>query len=161
MSLSRTFLLFVFVLLFAGCSGSNKGKSMIADANDSNVKRLATMYSFFHTLNNNKGPVDKAEFKKFIQSQDERRLALADIDPSDIDSLFVSERDKQPFVIRYGIDTYVRGPSLPVIFEETGIEGMRDVGFFNGNMKTVDKAEYDQLLAGESDGEKMDDGRPD
>ena len=143
---------------FAGCSNES-AESMIAAANDSNVKRLATMYSFFHTLNGNKGPKNEAEFRSFIESQDQKRLALADIDASKLDELFISERDGEAFVVRYGIDTYVRGPSLPVIFETTGVEGLRQVGFFNGSMQEVDSDEYDRLLSGKADKEKIDDGR--
>ncbi len=132
---------------------------MIADANDSNVKRLATMYSFFHTLNKFKGPKDEAELRSFIEAQDPKRLSLADIDATKLDELFVSERDGEPFVVRYGVDTIIRGPSLPVIFESLGVDGTRQVGFCNGSMKEVDNEEYDRLLAGKADDETLGDGR--
>jgi len=154
---------FVVVLTMAvmlpGCGSGNSAKSMIADANDSNVKRLATMYSFFHLKNNFKGPKDEAALRSFIEAQDVRRLSLADIDPTKLDELFVSERDSEPFVIRYGIDTYIRGPAVPVVFEATGFEGKRQVGFCNGSMQEVDSDEYNDLLAGKSDDEPIDDGR--
>ena len=152
----------ICTLLFAmvsGCGGSKDPKSMIAAANDSNVKRLATMYSFFHLKNNFKGPKDEAEFRGFIESQDPKRLSLADIDASDLENLFVSERDNEPFVIRYGKDTYVRGPSIPVIFEATGSDGMRQVGFCNGVMQEVDAEEYDRLMSGDADDEKAEESR--
>jgi len=157
---SRVFfglLLAIGVTMLSGCGGG--AESMIAKANDSNVKRLATMYNFFHLMNNFKGPKDEAELKSFIEAQDPKRLRLADIDPAKLDSLFVSERDKEPFVIRYGIDTVIRGPALPVVFESVGSEGLRQVGFCNGAMQEVGNEDYDRFMAGETDSETVDDGR--
>ena len=142
-------------LCAAGCSGTSP-KSLIAEANDMNVKRLATAYSFFHLKNKFKGPKNEAEFKKFISEQDSARMELAGIDVNDVDSLFVSERDNLPLKIRYGINSRVRGPSLAVIFEDTGVEGLRHVGFTNGAMQEVDAAEYDKLFRGERDKENVD-----
>lgn len=152
-------LLLTVVVLLPGCGNSNDPKSMIRDANDSNVKRLATMYSFFHLKNNFKGPQNEEELRGFIEAQDPKRLSLADIDASKMDELFVSERDQQSFVIRYGVDTVIRGPELPVVFEAEGVDGMRQVGFCNGSMREVDSDEYDSLLAGDADDEEVDDGR--
>lgn len=151
--------LMLLTFAFSGCGNSKDPKSMIAAANDSNVKRLATMYSFFHLKNNFKGPKNEAELREFIEAQDVKRLSLADIDPANLDDLFVSERDQEPFVIRYGKDTYIRGPSIPVVFEATGVDGMRQIGFCNGSMQEVDADEYDRLMSGDADDEAADDGR--
>ena len=141
-----------------GCA-KNDGKSMIADANDSNVKRLATMYSFFHLRNQFKGPKNEDELREFIEAQDPSRLSLANIDASKMDELFTGERDGEQFTIRYGIDTVIRGPALPVVFETTGVDGKRQVGFCNGSMQEVDADEYDRLMKGGADSDKVDDGR--
>lgn len=140
--------------LLTGCSGAD-ANSMIADANDSNVKRLATLYSFFHIQNRNKGPKDEAQLREFIEAQDPKRLQRGGIDASKLDDLFVSERDGESFKVRYGVNTVIRGPALPVVFESTGIDGMRQVGFCNGLMQEVDEVEYDRLMAGEADKEKV------
>lgn len=145
-------------VLLTGCKRTD-ADSMIADKNDTNVKRLATLYSFFHIQNRNKGPKNEEQLRSFIEAQDPKRLKRGGIDITSLDDLFVSERDGEPFVVRYGINTVVRGPSLPVIFESTGIDSMRQVGFFNGSMQEVDEEEYDRLLAGEADKEKVDHGR--
>lgn len=157
------FSLGVFVLLGAsvlltGCNGAD-ADSMIAAANDTNVKRLATLYTYFHIQNKNKGPKNEEQLREFIESQDATRLKRGGIDATKLDELFVSERDGEPFVIRYGVNTYIRGPSLAVVFEATGIDGMRQVGFCNGLMQEVDEEEYDRLMAGKADKEKVDYGR--
>ena len=141
-----------------GCRGVD-ADSMIADANDSNVKRLATLYSFFHIQNRYKGPKSEEQLREFIETQDASRLKRGGIDATKLDELFVSERDGEPFVVRYGVNTVIRGPSLPVVFESTGVDGTRQVGFCNGLMKEVDEEEYDRLMAGEADNEKVERGR--
>ncbi len=64
-----------------------------------------------------------------------------------------------PYATLSDLDTVVRGPSLPVVFEATGVDGIRQIGFCNGAMQEVDSDEYDQLLAGEVDDDTLDDGR--
>ena len=86
------------------------------------------------------------------------------MDIDNIDELFVSERDGQPFKIRWGMVSRVRGPSQPVIFEAEGVEGKRQVGFTSSKMQEVDSAEYDRLWTVESDdlsAPQSDRGEPD
>lgn len=146
------------LVAFAGCGGTDVN-SMIAAANDTNVKRLATLYSYFHIQNRNKGPKNEEQLRQFIESQDADRLKRGGIDATKLDDLFISERDNEPFVVRYRVNTVIRGPALPVIFESTGVDGMRQVGFCNGSMKEVDADEYDRLMAGKADKEKVEYGR--
>jgi hypothetical protein len=120
---------------------------------------LATLYSFFHIQNRYKGPKSEEQLREFIETQDASRLKRGGIDATKLDELFVSERDGEPFVVRYGVNTVIRGPSLPVVFESTGVDGTRQVGFCNGLMKEVDEEEYDRLMAGEADNEKVERGR--
>ncbi len=139
------------LLVAAGCGKGNIGDKMVAEGNDANVKRLANLYYFHQLKNNFEGPADEAAFKSFINSLDDERLKMAGVEKAEVDNLFVSERDSQPFKIRYGLLSKVRGPSLPVVFEETGVSGMRQVGFTNSAMQEVDQAEYDRLWASEVD----------
>jgi len=133
-----------------GCRG-NSGPAMIAANNDTNLKRLGTLYGFFQLRNDLRGPRDEADFRAFIAAQDASRLALAGISQASVDVLFVSERDRLPFRIRYGVDTRVRGPALPVVFEQEGLAGRRQVGFTGGATEEVDAASYELLWSGDSD----------
>lgn len=135
----------------SGCGGDG-AREMIAANNDTNVKRLGTLYGLFHLRNEFRGPRDKAEFLAFIGGQDPARLALAGIDPAALDGVFVSERDRLPFRVRYGVNTRVRGPDLPVVFEESGRDGKRQVGFTGGSVQDVEPAAYESLWSGASDG---------
>ena len=55
--------------------------------------------------------------------------------PESIDKLFISERDGQPFFIRYGIP-YEGGLQQAVVFESQGQGGKVTVFFFG--LKTVE-----------------------
>ena len=140
---------YLLVLLFcctviAGCSGNDK-EDMIAAANDNNVKRLAHLYGFFQIRNNFKGPESEEEFKAFIKSMDQKRLERMGVTVSDVDSLFISERDGKPLKIRWGVVGRVRGPSIPVIFEQEGGDPRRRVGFTEGAMQAVEEEEWERL----------------
>ena len=144
-----------------GCSGGGSETKMLKDAFDSNIQRCATMYTRFHQAHKNRGPADEAEFVQFLEQEDANRLEMLGIDAGDRKSILTSERDGQPFKIRWGMDTRVRGPALPVIFESTGVDGKFMVGFAGATPKEVDKAEYDKLWATEPENLPDDsDGRP-
>ncbi|MDA8563839.1 hypothetical protein N9L06_05240 [Mariniblastus sp.] len=143
-------LILIGMFVISGCGNGVNPKSLIANANDSNVKRLATMYSIFQTHHRFRGPKDEAALKQFIGQQDPKRMQVAGMDISDVDGLFISERDNQPFKIRYGVNTVIRGPAMPVIFEAEGVDGKRQVGFTNGPMQEVDNTDYEKLWNSET-----------
>jgi hypothetical protein len=128
-----------------GCSNGNNAESALASANGTNLQRLSNLYMGFQSENNWRGPADEAEFKKFLHSYNPANLQRIGIDPSKIDELFISERDGQPFKIRYGVPGNVMGSSEPVVFEATGDGSTRLVGFLNMTQREVDAAEYDAL----------------
>jgi hypothetical protein len=74
------------------------------------------------------------------------RLEMMQVDPGKVDELFVSERDGQPFVIKYGQSGGIMS-RLPVVFEKEGKGGKRQVAFTDGQVEEVDDATYQQLLA--------------
>ena len=67
------------------------------------------------------------------------------VDPNQLDALFMSERDGQPFQIKYEINSGL-GAVVAVVFEQQGVEGMRAVGFTDGSVQSVDNEKYRQLL---------------
>jgi hypothetical protein len=125
----------VLGLIFAGGCGSQheEATSIISRINDSNGKRLANLYAIHQSRHNFAGPVDKAAFVKFIQQgMLPSELEGTGVDQTDVEKLFVSERDKTPFFIRYGVVAPTGGPSnQAVIFEEQG-RGGRVAVFLTG-----------------------------
>lgn len=132
----------------ASCSGSDDGTAGLAQANSTNLDRLANLYFTYQTKNEFRGPPDEASFKEFIRNFNAQKLARIGVDPKNVDALFSSERDGQSFKLRYGVKGSAMGSSEPVIFEATGVDGKRRVGFLNMTARDVDQAEYDSLWAG-------------
>ncbi len=134
----------------AGCSWSVDPQDALARANETNLQRLANLYVAFQTENNWIGPADEAKFKNFLGSYNPKKLTRIGIDPNEIDALFVSERDGQPFKIRYSVVGSMMGSAEPVIFEATGVDGKRLVGFLNMDQREVDENEYQLLWEGKA-----------
>lgn len=131
--------------LFAGCSGPGV-ESKVASLNDANIKRVANLYMAYQRVHNWQGPKDEASFKEFIQKEmPAHRLEMMQVNPGDLDGLFRSERDDQPFKVRYGIGG---GPgwAVAVVYEQTGVAGSRQVAFTDGSVEDAKGDRYEQLL---------------
>ena len=135
------------LLLFGlslGC-GTPNANDLLAEANDTNILRLANLYMVFQSRHDWRGPSDEAEFKAFLTGWNPKKLENIGVDPNDIDSLFFSSRDNEPFKIRFGVPGNIMGSDEAVVFETTGVNGMRRVGFLNMTQREVDDSEYEQL----------------
>ena len=145
--IASAFALFAMV----GC-GEPSTDAVVGEANSSNIQRLSNLYIGFQYRNSENGysgPADEAEFKEFVSKFNTSKLERMGIDTSDIDAVFISERDNEPFKIRYNIPGSSRGSSHPAVFEAVGVEGSRMVGFLDMVQKEVDASEYDQLWSKE------------
>lgn len=137
----------VLVGVLTGCSRGIDPDQAIARFNETNLQRLANLYFTYQSKHDWRGPADEAEFKAFLRGYNPRKLTRIGIDPNAIDDLFVSERDGQPFKIRYSVAGSAMGSSEPVIFESFGVGGNRLIGFLNMKQREVDAAEYETLWA--------------
>lgn len=148
-------LLVVFValpsLLLSGCGGGPSPEEAIRNANETNIQRLTNLYVRHQMLNSWVGPANEGDFKSFIEKVDSVTLSSIGVDLGSIDGLFVSERDSQPFKIVYGVTGSSRGSNDAVIFESTGVDGVRQVGFTSMAIREYSgQADIDKLKAGES-----------
>ena len=124
----------------------------MAKATDSNVKRVAKMYSIFMKNNGWKGPKNTEQLKTFIGKQNEEQLQMMGIDPSNLDAIFIGEHDDEPLKIRWNLKSSMLGPALPIVFEASPSEGEDyQVGFTGNTVRTVDSQEYQQLWEGKLD----------
>ena len=140
-----------FLAALVGCSGDNTA-SQVAAMNTSNIQRLANIYSAYQNYKGGAGPKDDKDFKAFIKNFDPPKLQMMGIDPNSLDALFTSERDSKPFKIRYKVGGG-KGSEAPVVFEEVGKEGKKQVGYTGAGrsrVEEVDDAAYAQLWAGKS-----------
>jgi hypothetical protein len=134
----------VAVVAVVGCSQSSP-ESTLASLNGSNVQRLVNLYFAYQKKYEFNGPKDEQDFRQFVQGISSEKLQRIGVDAASIDSIFVSERDGQPFKIRYRVKGNIRGSNEPVVFESQGADGKRIVGFLDMTQREVDAVEYDQL----------------
>ena len=131
--------------VLAGCS--DQTANQVAAMNTSNIQRLSNVYAAYQNMKSSRGPKDEAELKAFIKEYDPNKLQMMKIDPRNLDGLFTSERDGKPFKVRYGVGGG-RGSVDPVVFEQEGKDGKKQVGFTGGKVEEVDDATYQQLWSG-------------
>ena len=139
----RFAVLFSFCVVAAGCQGKTAGELAPVE---SNVKNIAIFYGRYMSQNRGRTPPDEATLKKFIASHPATELAA--LKATDVDQLFVSPRDKQPYVVRYGATLPPPSPTgSPVIaYEKDGVGGRRFVAFANAGVEELDDARFQQLV---------------
>ena len=141
------FVLLVVVALFSGCSNTKK----MTEVYSTNIKKLHGSYMLYLENHGYVGPKDEAELKNYLKNDATAIYLLKRIDvtPESVDEMFISDRDGQPFVVRYG----VRGEAdHAVVFEAEGIDGMRLVALTNPT--ECDDDEYEGYLSGDIKPEK-------
>src|SRR4051812_8979770 len=126
----------VFGLTLIGCRDAVSNQ--VAAQNKSNIQRLSNLYAGHQNMMGGKGPKDEAAFKTWVQNYDPAKLNMMGIDPAKVDDLFKSERDGQPFKFRFNVGGG-RGSVAAVVFEQTGKDGMHQVGYTGGNVEEVDE----------------------
>lgn len=141
---SRLALLAICLNSFA-CSPEQKPKS----PTEKNLQALAVFYGRFISQNKGVGPPNEEAFKKFIRGLRPEEFQSFGVDASNIDPLFVSPRDNQPYGIAWGLQGAMPGPdgSAMVIWEQTGVSGKRFVADAVGKIEEVDETTWNQRLA--------------
>jgi hypothetical protein len=143
----------VAAVLAAGLVGcTDETAKQIGAMNTSNIQRVSNLYAGFQNMKSPKGPKDEAEFKEFVKAYAPDKLTAMGIDPGNAESVFVSERDGQPFKIRYKVGGG-RGSVAPVVFEAVGKDGKKQVGFTGGKVEEVDDATYQKYWSGKGGAE--------
>jgi hypothetical protein len=136
------------LLLSLGCSQSVE--SRVQNLNDSHIKQLTNLYFGYQRSHGWQGPKDAAALKDFVKhDMDPTKLEMMKVKVDKLDDLFVSQRDHKPFKIKYSMGGGP-GASVAVVFEDTGIEGKRQVGLTGPRIQEVDDAQYDELWNGRS-----------
>lgn len=145
----------VALLAGGGCGAKSPDqeiKSIIKSINDSNGKRLANFYSMYQQRHDFKGPADATVFKKFIATVNPAQLDAMGVSAGGIEQLFVSERDGQPFDIRFAA---ARPPGTgghqAVVFESKGSGGRVTVFMTGPKTVQVESAEVAAFKKGDRD----------
>jgi hypothetical protein len=136
--------------LLIGCGTGDKVADDVAKANKNNVSKVASCYNLFLMKNGFKGPKNKEELVKMIMDPSVAgNMEMIGVDTSDVDAIFISERDGEEIKIRWGVKGSSLGTNEPVAFESTGKNGVRLVCFATGVLQEVeDDQTYNDMLAG-------------
>ena len=115
---------------------------------EKNLQALTVFYGKFISQNKGVGPPNEEAFKKFIRAMKPADYENFGIDLSNLDPLFTSPRDNQPYGIAWGLRGAMPGPDGAgmVIWEQTGVGGQRYVADAVGMIEEVDEATWNQRL---------------
>jgi hypothetical protein len=119
-----------------GCNSGPPIAPLEANAQD-RLYKLFNLYRFYMEKNR-KPPATEEELAAFGKNLDAAERESRNLG-NDIDSLFVSPRDKKKFVVRYNLANLESARALA--WEVDGKEGRRFVALTRGNV-----AEYDQEM---------------
>jgi len=125
-------------LLFSGC-----GHSSSTDTKDSNLRVLVALYSLFVKDSGGQPPQNKEQFINFIHAKGQRILDLGKI--KDVNSIFISQRDHQPFLLLYGKQAQGQKTAGLVACEQVGVAGKRLVGYSLGGVEELDESRFKNL----------------
>jgi hypothetical protein len=134
---ARRFALCVAAVALLGCQAKTVSK---ADKSP----HLATLARLYHEAESTLGhrPKDEAEFKSFIASRAHSDSSLT----GNIEELFLSERDGQPFAVLYGDAASAMQSSL-VAYEQIGVEGKRLAASSLGVISQVSAKKFVKLVS--------------
>ena len=129
--------------LLAATSGCNDPTAGYTETEAKNrLTRLLRLYQL-HVEKTKKGPASEQELREFA-----KQLTAKERDDyligEDVESIFVSSRDNQPFVIKYNLNVKPGGEPRAVAWEATGQEGRRYVALSIGYVEEYSEETFQQ-----------------
>lgn len=154
------------LILLTSCFHGCRTENQVAKIYSTNIKKVHQCYLMYMENNGYKGPKDEAEFKNYLKTDPTAIYLMkrAEITPEGVDDIFISERDGEPFKIRYGLKGVA---DFAIVFESVGVEGKRLValtppveteaeeydGHFSGKIKPRRDQGYGDDMVGEATAE--------
>jgi hypothetical protein len=154
------------VLPLAACGVTGCGLSARSQipSDEENLRNLTKLLGQFSARHEGRMPTDDEEFRSFVQEMPAEQLSALGV--WDVEKVFISTRDGEPYVIRYGQNASPMGGALPpgkeiiinpklpgggvsqpvVAHEKTGLSGQRYVVFGMGQVELVDESRFQQLI---------------
>ncbi len=132
------------ISLLAFVGGCNRPDNV--ERENSTLKPLVVAYGGYVASHRGVPPANEAEFRQHLQASWEQIKHFNQA--KSVDDLFISNRDKEPYVVLYGDVTGPKGPGgMPVIaYEKKGIGGKRFVASSLGAVEEVDEARFQELV---------------
>ena len=130
-----TGLALVTLFFVAGCRGKSPTQEQAS------LRQLAVQYGQYASKHEGMGPSGPQEFKEFIK---ENRRASDE----DVEKMFVSNRDHEPYVVFYKMLLTAPdangGPAIA--HEKTGVEGKRLVALVTTRVEEADEDRLAELI---------------
>ena len=145
-----SFFLVVGAILIAGCGSGPDVAGMVAENNKTNMQKIANVMMLYQNRVG-RAANSEDELVGFVTSHDkiDKNLNFMKIDKDSFGDYFVSERDQQPYFVRYGIVVPDRTPAQAFVFETVGVDGVRKVAWSDSSVTDVsDEKEYKKLKDG-------------
>jgi hypothetical protein len=120
----------VAVFAIAGCGGPQTAPTEIS------LRKLASYYGMYISSHKGAAPANEKELRGFISAKD---------GDADLESLFRSARDGQPYVVIYH-GTAKTMPSTVIAHEKEGQAGKRFVAFSTTEVRELDEATFKQAI---------------
>jgi hypothetical protein len=138
------------LLALLAVSASGCGSDALSSPTAKNLRNLANLYlTYADSKGHGQGPSREEDFKAYVHGLPEFLLRNSGVDPKAVDALFVSERDRQPVVIVYGVSVKGITPTMAplVAYEQSGKRGKRLAVYANTKVEEVDDARLRQLTS--------------
>lgn len=151
-----SFVCFFGVVFIAGCDSDAKIDGRVGEINKSNIQKVRNSLRLYQIRLGKAAPSEE-ELCDFIANNGsiEKNVARMNIDRANFKDHLISERDSEPFFVRYGIICRDKGVAHPLVFESVGVEGVRQVCWSNGDVVELsDEKEYEKLKNGKYKKEK-------
>lgn len=97
------------------------------------LKAIAVLYGTYSGMNRGGVPQSADDMKAFAAALKQNGQVPMGLDLEDIESVFVSPRDNQPYVLLFGNTGPATGTygDRVIAYEQTGKDGMRQIAFSN------------------------------
>jgi hypothetical protein len=132
------FIAVLSAIAIVGCSSSEKAPAP-PSADELHIKNIAIIYQVATGANKGKAAKSIDELKKVVSNMDSERAQEMKIDPKNMDSIFNSPRDGQPYVIRF------KGDGV-LAYEKTGKNGKRLVVYTTMEVKEIEEAKLKEVV---------------
>ena len=130
--------------ILVGCHSPEASDEV--DRRGSNLQSLAGLYRTYAAQHGGNPPPNEAAFKTFIQDQGLKHFESFGI--TTIDELFISPRDRKPYVVIYG-DGPEEMPNI-VAYEREGTETGRWIASSMTVVAEVDEVKFQQMVPNEA-----------
>jgi len=136
----------LLLLLFVAVTGCQKGRKEVP-TEETRIKNLATVRGQYIGKNKGQLPPNVDALKAFAKTLSPEQLKGFGVE-GDVDQLFVSPRDNEPYVYRFVKEGGVPGvgANVVVFYEKTGKNGKRWVAYSTTQIEEVDEKRFKELV---------------